>query len=330
MPATLYRILACSIAIFLTSQTLLAQDQAPVFDPNVNGGQFNGGQFNSGQTGNFVLPNQGQTNSGGAASTGAIGTGQGAQLIDPNAPKVPNTFPEAINEPMTSWMDWSEWDSSLELGINGGSGNSESFNVTSGFDFTRSTELTETKVGLKYINNKSNNVLVAHNARLNIDWEKKFGDMSANGFSPSRWSWFIKNNYYYDDFRPFDLRIALNSGLGYKFFDNDVQMFKGRFGAGVSREFGGVNDDWIPEALFGLDYRRQLSKAQKLELTVDYFPSWEDYTDYRVVTDCSWVFLIDDETNLSLKLNVNDQYDSTPDGAKANDIFYSILMLWKF
>ena len=57
-------------------------------------------------------------------------------------------------------------------------------------------------------------------------------------------------------------------------------MLKGRVGAGATKEIGGVNNEWIPEALFGLDYRRQLSRKQKLELTVDYFPSWEDFTDY--------------------------------------------------
>lgn len=243
--------------------------------------------------------------------------------IDPGILTPPANFPEAVNEPMNDWFQWSSWESSAELGINGGSGNSQSFNITSGFDMKRSTDSTDAKIGLKYINNKSNDVLVANNARLNLDWERKFGDGSP-------WSWFLKNTYLYDDFRPFDLQVTLNSGFGYKFFDSDIQMLKGRVGAGATKEIGGVNNEWIPEALFGLDYRRQLSRKQKLELTVDYFPSWEDFTDYRLITDLSWEYLLDEETNLSLKLNVNDRYDSTPDGAKANDIFYSLLLLWKF
>lgn len=241
---------------------------------------------------------------------------------DPGINPFPGGFPEAINEPMNDWLNFSEWDSSVELGINGSSGNSESFNLSSGFDLKRSGELIDTSVGFKYINNRSNSVLVAHNARLSLDWERKFGE--------SPWSWFVKNTYYYDEFRPFDLRIALNSGVGYKFFENDVQMLKGRMGAGASREIGGINNAWTPEALFGLDYRRQLSKRQKLALTVDYYPSWDNFRDYRLVTDASWEFLLDEATNLSLKLNVNDRYDSTPDGGKPNDIFYSLLLLWKF
>lgn len=239
-------------------------------------------------------------------------------------------FPEAINDPMWNWLVGSAWDSSLELGINGGSGNSESFNISGGFDMKNETESTVKKIGFKYINNKSNSLRVAHNARLNLDWERKFATSTVSGIRPSKWSWFVKNTYQFDEFRPFDLRIAVNSGVGYKFLDSEIQSLKGRFGAGTSKEFGGTNGQWIPEALFGLDYRRQLSKKQHLESTVDYFPSWEDYADFRVVTDLSWILLLDAETDLSLKLNINDQYDSTPTGGKANDLFYSLLLLWKF
>lgn len=254
-----------------------------------------------------------------------------AGQIPPGNVPVPGSFPEAINESMVGWMDWSQWDSSVELGINGSSGNSESFNISSGFDLNQNTERTETRIDFNYINNRSNDVLVAHNARLTIDWEKKFGEELGQRFEPSRWSWFIKNTYFYDEFQPFDLRIALNSGVGYKFLETEIQMLKGRFGAGASREVGGINDEWIPEALFGLDYRRQISKRQKVNLTIDFFPSWEDFSDYRLVNDFAWEFLLDEATNLSLKFNVNNQYDSTPDGgAVANDVFYSLLMLWKF
>lgn len=250
--------------------------------------------------------------------------------IDQRVSRTFQALPQPVDEPGIGLGNAAKWDSSIELGINGGSGNSDSFNVSSGFDTKRSTDSTDAKIGLKYVNNKSNSILVAHNLRFSIDWEKKFADTTGQLQQLSRWSWFIKNTYYYDDFRPFDLRVAVNSGLGCKLLENKTQMFKGRIGVGVSREFGGVTDAWVPEALLGLDYRRQLSARQKLETTVDYYPSWEDFSDYRVVTDCSWEFLLDKETNLSLKLNVNDRYDSTPDGASANDIFYSLLALWKF
>ncbi len=34
--------------------------------------------------------------------------------------------------------------------------------------------------------------------------------------------------------------------------------------------------------------------------------------------------------NLSMKLSVLDRYDSTPDGAEANDLDYSAVLLWSY
>lgn len=39
---------------------------------------------------------------------------------------------------------------------------------------------------------------------------------------------------------------------------------------------------------------------------VDYFLVWEDFEDYCVVGDFLWELLLDEEVNLSLKLNVMD------------------------
>ena len=36
--------------------------------------------------------------------------------------------------------------------------------------------------------------------------------------------------------------------------------------------------NWIPEANFGVDFEQKLSRRQKLKLTSDYYPAWEDLT----------------------------------------------------
>ena len=38
---------------------------------------------------------------------------------------------------------------------------------------------------------------------------------------------------------------------------------------------------------------------------------------------------LDRPKNVSLKLSLIDRYDSTPEGAQANNIDYSVLMIWK-
>jgi hypothetical protein len=118
--------------------------------------------------------------------------------------------------------------------------------------------------------------------------------------------------------------------LGYYWIRDDNGSLITRFGSGASRELGAPDDDWTPEAVFGIEADRQITKRQKVRAKVDYFPAWEDFGNYRLVTDFSWEILLDGTDNLSLKLSVNDRYDSTPQGVLPNDIYYSALILYKF
>ena len=156
---------------------------------------------------------------------------------------------------------------------------------------------------------------------MNSRFDYKLGD--------SRWSLFQVTRLEYDEFKAFDLRLALNGGIGYAFIRTDTRTLTGRFGAGASREFGGLDDSWVPEAVFGIDYIHKLSDRQRLAITSDYYPSWEDFMDYRLVTQASWEIVLDQETNLSLKVGLLDRYDSTPQGLQHNDLDYFITLLWK-
>ena len=63
--------------------------------------------------------------------------------VDASAPS------EQAPEPVSTSF-WSGWDASVELGITGSDGNSESFNFRTALDAQRLTEKMETKLGLSY------------------------------------------------------------------------------------------------------------------------------------------------------------------------------------
>jgi hypothetical protein len=132
----------------------------------------------------------------------------------------------------------------------------------------------------------------------------------------------------YDEFKAFDLRLAPNAGIAYLLAKTDVTMLKGRLGAGVSHEINGPDDRWVPEAVFGGDFAHHFSKRQKFTWTVDYFPEWSDFGNYRFVSDVAWSVALDEASKLNVKLSVNDRYDSTPNGRKPNDVIYALLLLW--
>ena len=158
--------------------------------------------------------------------------------------------------------------------------------------------------------------------RVNIDYDRLIAE--------SPWSGFGKFGLEWDRFKAFDLRLNLTGGLGYHWIREDDASFVTRFGAGASREIGAPVDDWIPEAVFGFDAERQINSRNKVKGKLDYFPAFENFGDFRLVADASWEILLDDTDNLSLKLAVTDRYDSTPQGAKPNDVYYSLLLLYKF
>lgn len=221
-----------------------------------------------------------------------------------------------------TWIPRDGWKNSAELGINGSAGNAESISFQTGARMKRKSEFILFDLKTTYNRTSANGIETQNNALIYSNWERFLG--------ASPWTVFVKNGLEYDRFRAFDVRYNVNSGLGYSFFKTDDLTLTGRFGAGTSREFGGPDNRWVAEALFGADYEHQINARNKLIAQLDYFPEWGEFNNFRLVSDLAWEYLIDADGNLSLKLSATDRYDSTPNGAKPNDVNYSALILYKF
>lgn len=219
------------------------------------------------------------------------------------------------------WMT-TGWKNHAEFGLDGSRGNAQTLAMQVGAEMKRKTDLYTLAFDVDYRLANNRDTTTENNGRYNIDY-----DRLLNG---SPWSLFGKYGMEWDQFKTFDLRLNLNGGLGYHWIRNDDTTLVTRFGSGASREFGAPIDEWTPEAVFGIEGEHQYNKYNKFKAKVDYFPAWEDFNDYRVVTDFGWEILLDDADNLSLKFAVTDRYDSTPQGAEPNDLYYSVLMLVKF
>ena len=252
-----------------------------------------------------------------------------AKPFDPSQP-LKMDVPETEIEPADgvhwyypwTWFPLDGWTNSVELGINGSEGNSQSYSFQSGARFKRKVETSLFELRMTHNRTQSLGLLTQNNSLFFADYERPF--------SSSPWSIFTKSGLEFDSFKAFDYRFNVNSGLSYRWRDTKDLRLVSRFGSGTSREFGGPNNNWIPEAVFGGDYEHQVNDRNKLILKVDYFPNWTDFSDYRVVSDFAWEYLLSQERNLSLKLGGTDRYDSTPNGLKPNDINYNLLLLYKF
>ncbi len=214
------------------------------------------------------------------------------------------------------------WEGSLELGLDGSQGNTETFNFQFGFDAKRKTKRGVLALDLDYRKKTNRSMETANRAFFDWRYERSFGD--------SRWTSFVHGTVDYDEFQAFDVRVTSDTGLGYRLIKTEATTLAARFGGGVSHEIGGPDDAYVPEAVFGLDFERRLSERHKLTASINYTPDVTGMNDFRVKTQAAWEALIDREMNLSLKLSVLDRYDSTPNGVDPNDLDYSAMLLWKF
>ncbi len=238
--------------------------------------------------------------------------------------------PLPVVEDVASWYDWvvpsswrlpEVWESSFELGVDGSEGNSTTLTFRTGANLHRKVDWSELKIALNYVKSTAEYVETKHNAQLSVNHDWLLGQ--------SPWSLFGKGILVYDEFRPFDLELTLNTGVGYRFVKNETTTFKGRFGSGATRQWAGPDENWRPEAMLGVDFEHKFSDRQKLRATSEYFPQWDDFEAYRIRTDVGWELLLDEATNMSLKLGLIDRYDSQAGGLKPNALDYSLLLLWK-
>jgi len=214
------------------------------------------------------------------------------------------------------------WEGSVELGLDGAQGNTQTFNLKFGIDAKRKTDRHALTLDLDY-RKKTDRARETAN-RAFLDWRHEWL------LHDSPWTCFVHGTVDYDEFQAFDVRVTTDIGLGYQFIETDRTTFSGRIGSGFSREIGGPDDGYVPEAVFGLDYERKLTDRQKFTMKVDYMPDVTTFNDFRLHTRAGWEMLIDQQMNLSLKLSVLDRYDSTPNGVKPNDLDYTAVLLWKF
>jgi putative salt-induced outer membrane protein YdiY len=216
------------------------------------------------------------------------------------------------------------WDGGVELGLNGSTGNSETFNVRGGANAERKTDLYVTKFTMTYERNSAESEVTKNRFEVTgrNDWILEKG---------SPWRIFLQGGAIYDDFQDWHWRLTTAAGIGYAFIENERTTLVGRAGLGLRRDLGGDDNRIHPEGVLGADLSHKITERQLLTASLDFFPSLLDLSDYRVVARAAWELIVDPEIKMSLKIGVEDRYDSDPGmGTKHNDFSYFALLVWSF
>jgi len=225
---------------------------------------------------------------------------------------------------------WSGWVRNIELGLTGSSGNTENLSIRAVFQTERKTDQLRTKLRARYLYSEDDGEESENEGRLRgeNDWL----------FPGERYFLFSFGVYEFDEFQDWDTRLQLFGGGGYDFLKEralleggqDRASLSGRVGAGVTREFGGEDDDWVPEGLLGLDFLWEINDRQTFAAGTEVFPSLDDFGEVRTISYANYDILLAEENELTLRLGVEHEYDSDSGDAKENDVKYFITILATF
>ena len=222
----------------------------------------------------------------------------------------------------TYWFGPEPWDTGIELGLNGSSGNQNSLSLRTGGYIKRESRFSKLDLSGYYNRTSDGSDTTQNNAQLDVR-----NDWLLDEHSP--WTLFATSTCFYDEFQSFDAQLNADTGIGYRFWHEPARQLIGRVGGGTSREFGGPDDRWVPESMLGVEYSQKFFETQKFYGKLDYFHEWDQVGEYRTVADVGWEVELVRPSNLSLKISATDRYDSTPSGGNPHLLNYSVLMLMK-
>lgn len=258
------------------------------------------------------------------------------KVMFPNSPALPKpNKPVVVEDPppivipdgsMPAPPPQRMWTGGFEFGINGSQGNTDVLNLRLGASADRKTERNFYHSDVLYTLSKQDGKTRSNQALWNVRDEILFPN--------SPWSVFAAFQLEFDEFRDYDLRAGVYSGLSYSWLTSDRTAFKTRAGAGAVREIAtnrtDTQDRWVPEALFGLDFNHRFTDRQSFMMNADMYPSLSKLGQYRVRARAAYEIVIDPEHCVVLRLGVQNRYDTNPGNAKRNDLNYFATLLFKF
>ena len=228
--------------------------------------------------------------------------------------------------PSTNGMSdfWNSWKHNVEIGFNGAEGNSDNFSIRGGVGFKREATDMVTVAGINYKYAQQDDTKSQSRGEAFIKNDYIWQD--------TKWGFFWQGKLEYDEFQAWDWRASFFLGPSYTFVKNDRTLFRGRAGLGFAYEMGGTADEEVhPEAMLGFDWEHKINDRQKVFLTAEWYPSLDEFPEYRAYVKGGWEVLVDPDANMFLKLGFEDRYDhGAEDDRKKNDFEYYGMISWVF
>jgi putative salt-induced outer membrane protein YdiY len=216
------------------------------------------------------------------------------------------------------------WNKQLQLGFTGASGNSDNQDLLAGARGSYADETKRWQFDSGYFRASNDGTETKNQGFAMLLRDFLFPTKKYFAFATTR--------YDYDQFQEWDHRINLSGGLGYAFIDREKFDLRGRAGFGGTKTFGSPGDDeWVPEAVLGVETEWLPAERQKLTAFTSFYPSLTDGGEFRSLSGIDWSLRISDGLGLSLNLGVQNEYESdVAPGVEKNDLLYRAALLYDF
>jgi len=159
------------------------------------------------------------------------------------------------------------------------------------------------------------------------------GGVDYQSFFSEKVGWFVRTELGKDSVAGIDLRSTTDAGASFRLIKSKTQSLVGRLGAGYRFESYPVGENnQGAVASTGLAYNYTINKSLSLATDLQYLPSFEDFTDYRIVHDSGIEMPLSAGGFWKLRIGVNNQYNSRPPQNRENldTMYYTRLLLnWK-
>lgn len=209
------------------------------------------------------------------------------------------------------------------LGLNGAAGDTETLDLVANYDAKRAWGLHSTFTDIDYFYSRAD----VATTKNRLYWLSRY-ELAIDG---TPWSWFADGWLEYDQFKPFDARIAFHGGLIRTIIKSDRQLLRAMAGLGAAKTFGGVDEDWKPEPQFGVLYNLNIDARQKLYFQALYYPELVDPRQFRLNFKAGWETSISDSRDLAFRISAYNRYDNTDTTiVNPNAIDYAMSIVWGF
>lgn len=218
------------------------------------------------------------------------------------------------------------WKFRVEVGASGSSGNTDQSDLHAAIAAVNDTDTGTLHAAGGWLKSETDDETTKNQQYVEAIYDFKIDD--------SRWSPFVQGRLDWDEFQAWDRRGTVGAGVGYLLVDDADFKARARAGLAFTKEWGSGEPHaagWRPEGLAGAEFTWKVDGRNTVEGKATYYPDLDAGGEYRLVGSLSWAVRLSDETALSLKVGVEDEYDThKEDPFEKNDFRYFAAILWEF